>query len=671
MRSTSPLFGGLRRSAADLRISSSGMAAILCVDLVLAQDCERAGWLTLRALNRRRGRPTCRFKTGTAPADGRLRRRLHVMFQASPLAGRRAPRIGTETMTQANGTLRKIDLQPLLMCGVDASVAEAARKMAEAHCSSILIEDQGRIVGIWTERDALALDVSLPASGRSPISMWMTHPVKTIHIDTSMGEAALRFRRENIRHFLIVDDLNAPKGVLSQSDVVNSQRVEYYISLRELKSVFSRKLLVLPGSMLAPEAIKRMRQEGFDAVVVEDGQQGLGIVTERDVVRLIGSGQPIRTVGELAVFPLISISADSSLYQARKRFSEKRVRHLGVVDDDGTLQGLISFADILADIESQYVSELEDALKERDERLARHSLLAAKVFETTFDAIFITNAEQLIESVNPAFTMITGFEAHEVIGKKPSILSSGRHDSAFYQVLYKALEREGHWQGEIWNKRKSGEIFPEWITINVVKDGAGKVLNYVAVFSDITHRKAVEQRLTFLAQHDALTSLPNRVLLEDRLLHAMTRTRRNQKKLAVMFLDLDDFKKINDSFGHHAGDQLLQIVAQRLVACVRAEDTVARLGGDEFVVLLEDIGAKDDVALVAGKLLDALTQPMMLEGRQVNVASSMGISLFPGDGEVADDLIRHADLAMYSAKMQASAGYCFYDAQQHGLGPKS
>jgi diguanylate cyclase (GGDEF)-like protein/PAS domain S-box-containing protein len=593
------------------------------------------------------------------------------MFQALPLAGRRAPRIGTETMTQANGTLRKLDLQPLLMCGVDTPVAEAARKMAAAHCSSILIEDQGKIVGIWTERDALALDVSLPASGRSPISMWMTHPVKTIHIDTSMGEAALRFRRENIRHFLIVDDLNAPKGVLSQSDVVNSQRVEYYISLRELKSVFSRKLLVLPGSMLAPEAIKRMRQEGFDAVVVEDGQQGLGIVTERDVVRLIGSGQPIRTVGELAVFPLISISADSSLYQARKRFSEKRVRHLGVVDDDGTLQGLISFADILADIESQYVSELEDALKERDERLARHSLLAAKVFETTFDAIFITNAEQLIESVNPAFTMITGFEAHEVIGKKPSILSSGRHDSAFYQVLYKALEREGHWQGEIWNKRKSGEIFPEWITINVVKDGAGKVLNYVAVFSDITHRKAAEQRLTFLAQHDALTSLPNRVLLEDRLLHAMTRTRRNQKKLAVMFLDLDDFKKINDSFGHHAGDQLLQIVAQRLVACVRAEDTVARLGGDEFVVLLEDIGAKDDVALVAGKLLDALTQPMMLEGRQVNVASSMGISLFPGDGEVADDLIRHADLAMYSAKMQANAGYCFYDAQQHGLGPKS
>lgn len=494
----------------------------------------------------------------------------------------------------------------------------------------------------------------------------MTAPVKTIHIDTYMGEAALRFRRENIRHLLIVDDLNEPKGILSQSDVVNSQRVEYYISLRELKAVFSRKLLVLPASMLAPQAIRQMRQEGFDAIVVEDAQRGHGILTERDVVKLIGSERPVRTVGELAVFPLISIPASSSLYQARKQFSEKKIRHLGVVDDDdGTLLGLISFADILADIESQYVNELEEALKERDERLSistRHLRLAAKVFESTFDAIFVTNAQQLIESVNPAFTMITGFEAHEAIGKKPSILSSGRHDGAFYELIHKALAQDGHWHGEIWNKRKSGEIFPEWITIDVVKDGAGNVLNYVAVFSDITNRKAAEERLSFLARHDALTSLPNRVLLEDRLLHAMSRTKRNKKKLAVIFLDLDDFKRINDSFGHQAGDLLLQIVAQRLTACVRAEDTVARLGGDEFVLLLEEIGAKDDVALVVTKLLDALSQPVSLEGREVKVGSSIGISLFPGDGDEADDLIRHADLAMYQAKMQGNAGYCFYAA---------
>jgi diguanylate cyclase (GGDEF)-like protein/PAS domain S-box-containing protein len=577
-------------------------------------------------------------------------------------------------MTQANATLRKIDFQPMLICGLDTTVAEAARKMAQAKCSSILIEDKGEVVGIWTERDALALDLSTPQSRNAPISLQMTTPVKTIHIDTSMGEAALRFRRENIRHLLVVDDRGESKGLLSQSDVVNSQRVEYYISLRELKTVFSRKLLVVPGNMLAPQAIRRMRQGGFDAIVVEDAQGAHGILTERDVVRLIASERTIQTVGELAVFPLISIPASSSLYQARKRFSEKKIRHLGVVDDDGTLQGLISFADILADIESQYVNELEEALKERDEMLAistRHLRLAAKVFESTFDAIFITNAQQIIESVNPAFTMITGFEAHEAIGKKPSILSSGKHDAAFYEDLYKTLAQDGHWQGEIWNKRKSGEIFPEWITINVVKDGDGNVLNYVAVFSDITHRKAAEQRLSFLAQHDALTSLPNRTLLEDRLLHAIQRTRRNGKKLALIFLDLDDFKNINDSLGHQAGDQLLQIVAQRLSACIRAEDTVARLGGDEFVVLLEEVGIKDDVTRVVTKLLEALSQTVMLEGREVSVRSSMGISLFPGDGEEADDLIRHADFAMYQAKMRGNAGYCFYDAQQHGLGPKS
>lgn len=574
-------------------------------------------------------------------------------------------------MTQANATLRKLELQPLLMCGVDTPVAEAARKMAEAQCSSILVESHGKVVGIWTEHDALALDLSDPESGRSPISQWMTTPVKTIRIDTSMGEAALRFRRENIRHYLIVDELGEPRGVLSQSDVVNSQRVEYYISLRELKAVFSRKLLMVPASMPAPQAIRQMRQEGFDAIVVDDVQRGHGILTERDVVKLIGSGRPIGTIGELAVFPLISIPASSSLYQARKQFSERRIRHLGVIDDKGALQGLVSYADILADIESQYVNELEEALKERDERLARHSLLAAKVFETTFDAILITNAERLIESVNPAFTMITGFEAHEVIGKNPSILSSGKHDAAFYEGIYKALAQHGHWQGEIWNKRKNGDIYPEWITINVVRDGDGKVLNYVAVFSDITQRKAAEQRLIFLAEHDALTGLPNRVLLEDRLLHAMSRTKRNQKKLAVIFLDLDEFKKVNDTLGHQAGDELLKLVAHRLGASVREEDTVARLGGDEFVVLLEDVSGKDDVILVVTKLLDVLTRPAMVEGREVKVGSSVGISLFPGDGDEADDLIRHADLAMYRAKMQGKTGYCFYDATEQGFDPSS
>lgn len=569
-------------------------------------------------------------------------------------------------MSKTENTLRSITFRPLLSCAAPTLVVEAARRMAEAQCGSILVEEQGKIVGIWTERDALALDFSAPESGQSPISLSMSAPVKTIHIDTPIDEAALRFRRENVRHYLVIDESGEHKGVLSQSDVVINQGVEYYISLRDVKSVFSRKLLILPSTMLAPQAIRAMRRGNFDAIVVERAKGDYGILTERDVLKLIGACRPTVTLGELATFPLVSIPASSSLYQARKQFSGNSIRHLGVSDDDGELLGLISFADILADIVSEYILELEESLRERDEILAisnKHLRLAAKVFGGTFEGIIVTDADHVIESVNPAFTMITGYKAHEVIGKKPSIMASGKHDRAFYASMNKALAQDGHWQGEIWNKRSNGEIFVEWININAVKDDAGVVSNYVAVFSDITNRKVAEDRMSFLAQHDALTSLPNRVLLEDRLLRAVSHAQRNNKRLAVIFLDLVDFKKVNDSVGHQAGDLLLQIVAQRLSSCVRAEDTVARLGGDEFVVLLEEIGAKDDVLLVVTKILNTLSRPVMLEGREVSVGSSVGISFYPGDGQEADDLIRHADVAMYQAKMQGNNTYSFYAAQ--------
>lgn len=530
-------------------------------------------------------------------------------------------------------------------------------------CSSILVEGEGQIVGIWTERDALAIDLSTPGSGQVPISRSMSSPVKTIHIDTSLGDAALQFRRDNVRHFLVLDEAGEPKGIVSQTDVVINQGIEYYIALRDVKSVFRRKLLILPGSMPASKAILEMGQGGFDAVVVAALDGGQGIFTERDAVRLIGSDRPPVSIGELATFPLLTIPQSSSLYQARKHFIEKNIRHLGVSDDAGELLGLISFTDILANIESEYIRELEEALKDRNERLeisGKHLRLAAKVFESTYEGIFVTNAQQIIESVNPAFSTITGYEAREVIGRKPSILSSGRHDKAFFESMYQALAQAGHWQGEIWNRRRDGEIYAQWITVNAVRNDTGEVTNYVAVFSDITHRKVVEEKLNFLAQHDALTRLPNRVLLEDRLLRAISRARRSSKKLAVIFLDLVDFKKVNDSVGHHAGDLLLQIVAQKLSSCVRAEDTVARLGGDEFVVLLEEISPGQDISVIVEKILHSLSQPAMVDGRQVSVGSSIGIGLYPQDGQNAGDLIRNADAAMYRAKLQGVNTFCFH-----------
>lgn len=543
----------------------------------------------------------------------------------------------------------------ILSCAPTTPVAEAARRMSENHCGSILVEADGKAVGIWTEQDALALDITAFGCVSLPISHFMSAPVKTMPADTGIGEAALRFREERVRHFLVVDDAGAPQGILSQSDIVINQGIEYFISLREVKSVFSRQHRVVAGSVPTGEVISEMHRSGLDAIVVVDPDRGHGMFTERDVVRLIGSGNPAATIGEMASFPLITLPADASIFLARKYFAENRVRHLGVTGADGELIGLVTFADILANIEHEYVLHLREALRESELALAstnRSLQLAAKAFENTFEGIVVTNADRLIESVNPAFTQITGYTPQEVIGKPPSILSSGKHDGAFYREMYETLALTGSWQGEICNRRRNGEMYVEWLTISVVKDGSGKITNYVAVFSDFTSRKAAEDQMRFFAQHDALTLLPNRMLLTERLTRAIPHAQRNGKKLAVLFLDLDDFKIINDTLGHAAGDHLLMVLAQRLRECVRAEDTVARLGGDEFLVVLEELANVDDVSPIAAKMVEALSQPVAFEGSEMKVSTSIGISIYPGDGSDPEALIKCADLAMYRAKEQ-------------------
>lgn len=568
------------------------------------------------------------------------------------------------SMSQPEITLRKILRAKLLSCSPATPISEAASRMVEQKCSSILVEDQGQIVGIWTEQDALAVDLADPDVFRTPIAEAMSAPVKSIDIDTQIGVAALRFRDEKIRHLLVLDESGKHRGIVSQTDIVIHQGLDYYLTLRDVRSVFNQTFFKFPGSTPVRDVIREMQEKRLDAVIVENPGHAYGIVTERDVVRLIGDRKTAAVASEVASFPLILVAASSSLYHARKLFITSRIRHLGVTDDSGQLIGLLTFADILANIESEYVRRLQETLNEREEILAisdRHLRLAAAAFASTFEAIMITDANNVIESVNPAFTMMTGFNAHEVLGKPPSILASDRHGSQIYDAMREQLAANGHWQGEVWNKRPNGEIYVAWLNINVVTDSAANIGNYVAVFSDITNRKAAEERMRFLAHHDALTGLPNRTLLTDRLLRGIALAKRNNNKLAVIFLDLNDFKKINDTLGHHAGDQLLQIVAQRLSNCVRESDTVGRLGGDEFVVLVGAIDKHVDVLVVAEKIVASLAQPMTIEGRIVQVSTSIGISLYPDHGDHPELLLKNSDEAMYQAKADGPNNFHFFD----------
>ena len=328
---------------------------------------------------------------------------------------------------------------------------------------------------------------------------------------------------------------------------------------------------------------------------------------------------------------------------------------------DGTLKyvndrGEIRFAPTGEPI--QLIGTLQDvtAQVKANEKLS----LYASVVENTAEAVIITNKNGDIMAVNKAFTEITGFTEAEALGQNPRIIKSNRHDAAFYNKLWQNINDTGLWQGEIWNRRKGGEAFPAWSTISAVKDEAGEVRDYVSVFSDISAIKQSQEKLDFLAYHDPLTNLPNRLLFGDRLDHALQRAHREQQQLAILFLDLDRFKNINDSLGHPVGDQLLQSVAQRISGALREEDTLARLGGDEFIILVEDVHGAQDVALLAQKLMQLFRSPIQVAGHELQPTLSLGISLFPRDGKESAVLIRNADAAMYRAKEEGRNGYQFY-----------
>ncbi|MDD2462732.1 MAG: diguanylate cyclase [Desulfobulbus sp.] len=287
-------------------------------------------------------------------------------------------------------------------------------------------------------------------------------------------------------------------------------------------------------------------------------------------------------------------------------------------------------------------------------------VFASKVFAQSIEGIVVTDSNGIILQVNRAFTVITGYSPAEAVGKNPRILKSNRHSEEFYRAMWQQLEQEGQWAGEIWNRRKNGEIYPEWLTINAVYNTQGKITNYVSIFHDITELKRQQEALEHQAQHDALTGLPNRVLLNDRLQEALKRMERNRKRVALLFLDLDNFKHINDGFGHTTGDNLLVELSHRLKQQLRSGDTLARQGGDEFLILLNDVEHVDDVSMVALRLLECLKKPFFHERVEYFVTASIGITLAPEDGESAENLIKNADMAMYRAKNLGRNNFQFF-----------
>jgi diguanylate cyclase (GGDEF)-like protein/PAS domain S-box-containing protein len=286
--------------------------------------------------------------------------------------------------------------------------------------------------------------------------------------------------------------------------------------------------------------------------------------------------------------------------------------------------------------------------------------LAAEVFQSSGEAIVISDAQLRIVTVNPAFTAITGYAPQEAEGRTPYDLSRGVRSPEHDREILHEVQRRGYWQGEVWDRRKSGDSYPKWLTLSAVRDTSGRIANYIEIFSDISERKEREERVRHLAHHDALTGLPNRVLLTDRIMQAISLAQRHETLVAVMFLDLDRFKNVNDSLGHSIGDKLLREVAARLKTAMRASDTVSRLGGDEFVILMPEVADQGAIAVAARKVLEAVGQPYSIDGHELMSTPSMGISVYPGDGPDVETLLRNADAAMYHAKESGRNNYQFF-----------
>lgn len=687
------------------------------------------------------------------------------------------------------------DLMSDSVCAVapDIGLGEAARLMSEAPVSCLVVQQQGNLLGIITERDMVTM-LHERAAAETPVSKIMTSPVITARAEDAFREGLLLMRQYALHHLVVTNEAGEAIGVVSESDLRSHLGLGIVGKMQNLVTAMDRQSSRFPPDTPVATALQRMILERWDYVVVTQDELPLGILTERDIPRLMRDRVDVSalTLRQVMTAPLKTLGADAGLFQAVSMMAECRLRHLVVVGEAGRYLGVISQHGLLERIGLELIGEslhefealrsgrkaAEQELREREEmyrtlvsqaadtivlidgetlgfvefnavahealgytreefaaltlpdlqaeltseqvlqRVKRNlekggsdllevahrrkdgsvrltqvssrsvtirgkdyllaiwsditerkkaeeqTKLAASVFHDANEGIMITDAAGVIINVNRAFTVVTGYQREEIIGQMPRVLSSGRQSPEFYAKLWRQLLQTEHWSGELWNRRKNGEEFAEQLSISAVKDAAGKTTHYVGIFTDITEHKQQQEQLAHLAYYDALTRLPNRVLLADRMRQAIARADRMNKIVAVCYLDLDGFKPINDLYGHKAGDGVLTEIAKRLQEFIGVGDTVARLGGDEFVLLLTDLSGEHESEPVLARALEIVTEACALpNAAKVSLSASVGVTFYPTDHNDPDVLLRHADQAMYQAKQLGRNRMHYFDPQ--------
>lgn len=506
---------------------------------------------------------------------------------------------------------------PILECSPATPLGEAIARMREAGRGSIIVVDADQAVGIWTVEDIVRLDFEDDRVLLRPVGEVASAPVKTIRRDAAVREAAMRFRQEGFRHLLVVDAAGNRVGIVSQTDVVNNQGIEVFVHLRDVRSATQTDFLVVPATTPAATVVRRLRDSRYDAVVVND-QGRLGMFTTTDVLAVVLDRAFTVPIGDRAHFPLLSVSPETSLFHARSLFVERRIRHLGVMEGE-QLIGLLTYGEVMACVEQVYLREMQRTLVDQSGRLllSQQALaLASALAESVSWGVVITDAGGAVESVNPAFTAITGYSRDEVIGKNLRMLRSGKHDSGFYRAMFAALAERGSWSGEIWNRNKGGDIYPESLTVTAVRGIDGAICNYVGVFANIAEQKRSQRQLLDEAQRAGedgalyrlvLDTLPIGVVVKD---EAQRYLMMNDNAATMLGLDKEQVRGSTDRelFPSEIADHRQredQAVLDGLGEVVREESLEVR--GGEYHVLSHK-------------------RAVELEGRRLLVVASIDIS---------------------------------------------
>lgn len=450
------------------------------------------------------------------------------------------------------------------------------------------------------------------------------------------------------------DEERALKSVQKGAqDYLVKGRIDGVLMERTLRYAIERqrlRVLLKTTSKAVRESELRLR------TIINKSPDGVVVINKKGLVRFVNP-EAQKMFGEIEDgFP--DIFGDFLL-------SPDRQKEIEIVREGaGNLTAEIRTVDTEWESEDVFIVTLRDITERK--KAEAHIRLAAKVMESTLDGIFITDRDFHIHTVNSAFSDITEWGQDDLVGKNPMIMSAGDYDISVYEEMVRQLREIGLWEGEVWNRRhKSGEVYPAWLRVNSLKDERGDLTHYVGILTDITQRKLLEEHLKKMAHYDVLTGLPNRALFHDRLHQAVSEALRRQSRLAILFVDLDNFKPVNDTLGHDMGDLLLQQAAGRLRECVRESDTVARMGGDEFTIIIADVQESEDATIVAAKVLASLAAPFVLKDRECIIGASIGVAVYPDHGSDPEILIKHADAAMYIAKEQGRNRYHFYSGGPH------